>query len=277
MGQGLHASLMAAVADRLGCARADVRPVTGDTGAAPDSGSTTASRGGYVVWKIVDLTAPGFIAALLAAAAPLLSRATEELRIVPGGIGFAGANDGPAIGFADLARTLVPRGLPAERAAFAFPKTEYTAGNARYIFAAATTLARVAVSRITGELRVLDLHLHTAAGPVIDVASYLGQMEGGAVQGLGFSLTEDAAMRDGLYLTRNFDGYAMPSVRDAPRRMVVTAREDLDPGDPYGPRGAGELGIAGVTPAIANAVADATGHWPVSSPFSPETLLRGLS
>ncbi len=95
MGQGLHAALVAAVADKLGCARSDVRPVTGDTGRAPDSGSTTASRGGYVVWKAVDLTAPSFAADLKAAAADLLGLSSEAVAIVPGGLADRGRNDGP--------------------------------------------------------------------------------------------------------------------------------------------------------------------------------------
>ncbi len=74
---------------------------------------------------------------------------------------------------------------------------------------------------------------------MIDLASYLGQMEGGAVQGLGFTLSEDVVMRGGRMVTTNLDTYLMPTIRDAPARMTVTACESLDPGDPYGPRGAG--------------------------------------
>ncbi|SEM84401.1 xanthine dehydrogenase D subunit [Gemmobacter aquatilis] len=274
MGQGLLAALQASVADRLGIARADVRPVTGDTGCTPDSGSTTASRGGYVVWTIAQNTAPGFTAQLLAGAARLTGLPPEALRLVPGGVAEIARNlPDPLVRFADLAHALHPQGLPVETTAFAFPKTEYTKGNARFIFCAGATVARVAASRVTGALRVTDLHLHTAAGPVIDLAAYLGQMEGGAVQGLGFTLSEDILMQGGRMLTANLDTYAMPTILDAPDRMQITALETLDAGDPYGPRGAGELGIGGVTPAICNAVADALGRWPTVTPIPPETIL----
>lgn len=83
-------------------------------------------------------------------------------------------------------------------------------------------------------------------------------------------------MEAGRYAAANLDGYLMPTIADAPERSRVLALEDLDPGDPYGPRGIGELGIGAVTPAIAAAVADAIGHWPCVAPFSPETLLRAL-
>jgi CO/xanthine dehydrogenase Mo-binding subunit len=64
----------------------------------------------------------------------------------------------------------------------------------------------------------------------------------------------------------------VPSIRDVPTAISVTALEDLDEGDPWGPRGVGELGIGAVTPAIANAVAAAIGAWPVACPFAPETI-----
>jgi CO/xanthine dehydrogenase Mo-binding subunit len=134
----------------------------------------------------------------------------------------------------------------------------------------------VAVNRVTGEVRVLDLDQRTAAGPVVDIAAYLGQQEGGAIQGMGASLSEHAIMQDGAYLTSNFDTYLMPSIADAPERMLVHALEDLDPDDCYGPRGVGELGIGAVTPAIANAVFDAIGMCPAASPISPEAILDAV-
>jgi xanthine dehydrogenase D subunit/xanthine dehydrogenase C subunit len=277
MGQGLLASIQGAVAQSLGCARADVRPVTGDTGAAPDSGSTTASRGTYVVWRVAETTAKPLAQALCTAAGRLLGREAASLVVAPGGIAERGSNSGDlAISFADLARALPADELPFAATSFEFPKSDVFTGNARLIFAFGATLARVAVSRITGQVRVLDLNQHTAAGPMLDLAAYLGQLEGGGVQALGFTLTEDAPMREGGHLAANLDGYMLPSIGDAPLAMASFALEDLDPGDPFGPRGTGELGLAAVSPAIANAVADATGHWPAMAPLDPEWMLDRL-
>jgi CO/xanthine dehydrogenase Mo-binding subunit len=90
-------------------------------------------------------------------------------------------------------------------------------------------------------------------------------------------LFEDALMRDGAYLTANFDTYMMPNIADVPEHMTVHALEELDPGDPYGPRGAGEIGIGAIAPAIANAVADAIGFFPAATPISPEVILDVLA
>jgi CO/xanthine dehydrogenase Mo-binding subunit len=274
MGQGVVAIIQAAVAAALGCDRDDVVPVFGDTARTPDSGSTTASRGTYVVWKAATLMAPDFSAQLRQAAARVLERKADELVIAPGGLCWARANsDDLAISFVTLAARLAAWELPHADCAFEFPKTEWRAGNARFIFAFGAALARVAVDRATGEVRVLDLHQHTAAGPVLDVAAYRGQLEGGGVQGLGFTLTEDMIMQAGRGVADNFDGYMLPTIADAPPGSRVFALEDLERDDVYGPRGVGELGIGAVTPAIAAALADAVGVWPAITPISPEHLL----
>jgi CO/xanthine dehydrogenase Mo-binding subunit len=176
-----------------------------------------------------------------------------------------------------LAAALDEPELPCVDACFEYPKADYPAGNVRFIFASGACVARVAVSRVTGEVRVLDLDQRSAAGPVVDLAAYLGQQEGGAVQAIGFTLSEDAAMKNAAYVTANFDSYMLPSIADAPERMAVYALEELDPGDRYGPRGVGELGIGAVTPAIANAVFAAIGECPTRSPVSPEAILDAMA
>jgi CO/xanthine dehydrogenase Mo-binding subunit len=238
---------------------------------APDSGSTTAGRGGYVVWRGVAETAPAFQKMLIARAAEILDCASEALAIVPGGIAEIGVNARePLLTFAALGD------IAPVQAHYCFPKSDYAKGNARFVFAFGVTLARVAVSKITGMVRVVDLEMHTAAGPVIDMASYLGQMEGGLVQGLGLTLTEELPYAAGYPVAQNFDTYMMPNIKDAPEQIRVTAHESLDEDDPYGPRGAGELGVSAITPALANAVADAIGHWPATTPFPLETILDAM-
>lgn len=280
MGQGLVPAVASAVSTALGVAREDVRAVFGDTRSTPDSGSTTASRGTYIVWKGAELAAPGFKQSLLQAAAAGLQRTPDRLMLVPGGVGEAGTNSGePLITFGELADQMTPDQRPVERQFCAYPKSDYTKGNARFLFISGVTLARVAVDRITGMVRVLDMAQHSASGPVLDVASYLGQMEGAASQGMGMTLTEHVLIEEGRAVTGNFDTYIMPSMADRPIGMATYALDELDEGDPYGPRGVGELGITGSAPAIGNAVARALNLradavWPNRLPLSPETLLH---
>jgi xanthine dehydrogenase D subunit len=272
MGQGLLALVVAVASAELGCGRDDIRPVIGDTANGPDSGPTTAARGTFVVWQAMRSAAPEFAAKLRAAAGRCLDRDPDRLALGSGGIAGQTA-DHILLSYRALAAALTEAELPCVDTRFEYPKSDYAAGNARFIFASGACVARVAVSRVTGEVRVLNLEQRSAAGPVMDLGAYLGQHEGGAVQAIGFTLSEDAAMRHGVYLTANLDTYMMPSIGDAPARMAVYALEELDPGDRYGPRGVGELGIGAVTPAIANAVFAAIGVCPTTTPISPEAIL----
>ena len=278
MGQGLLPALQAAVATHLGCARSDVRAIVGDTAHSPDSGSTSASRGGYVAWQIGARTGPALAQRLLDAAAGILDTPADDLRIVAGGIAHKGQNSAtpPMLDFARLSAHLGGERLPVETTAFDFPKTHYTAGNARFVHCFGATLARVSIDRVTGMVRVMELEMHTAAGPVIDLSAYLGQIEGGVVQGLGMTLSEDTLITRGHMITRNLDSYILPGIRDVPAQFHVTALEGLDADDTLGPRGVGELGIGAVTAAIANAVGAGLGRWPATTPIPPEVILNML-
>ncbi|MCX5496399.1 molybdopterin-dependent oxidoreductase [Kaistia dalseonensis] len=278
MGQGVMPAIQAAVSQALGCAREDIVPVIGDTGRTPESGSTTAARGTYVIWRTARDTAPGLSLKLREAAARLLDLRANDLAIAPGGIRDARSNSGALLlRFADLAARLDLDAMPSESTDFHFPKADYTEGNSRYVFCFGAAVVRVAVDPVSGQVQVLDLDQHIAAGPIVDPAAYLGQIEGGGGQGLGFTLTEDAIMQGGAFVTRNFDTYMMPSIADAPLASRITALESLDADDPHGPRGVGEIGIGAVTPAIAAAIADATGFWPVVTPIAPEAILDALA
>ena len=277
IGQGLLSLIKATVSRELGCSRDDVSTATGDTRLAPESGSTTASRGTSVVWASTRMAAPEFSRQMRLAAGTLLNRDPETLTLGVGGMVERGSNSGDIIiSYKTLAQALDEKALPSVTVAYEFPKNDYSAGNARLIFAFGAALARVAVSSVTGEVRVLDLHQHSAAGPVMDMAAYLGQLEGGAIQGLGFTLSEDMPMPDAAHTHTNLDTYMMPGIQDAPGAMQAFALESLDPADDLGPRGSGELGIGAVTPAIANAIFAATGYLPAVTPFSPETILTAL-
>jgi CO/xanthine dehydrogenase Mo-binding subunit len=68
----------------------------------------------------------------------------------------------------------------------------------------------------------------------------------------------------------------VPTVLDAPAQMRTYAVEALDPGDPYGARGIGELSIGAVAAAINSAVAEATGSWLTKLPLEPQAVLDAL-
>ena len=123
IGQGLVAAIQATVAAALGCERDDVLAVFGDTARTPNSGSTTAARGTFVVWKGAELLGADFGAQLRRAAAAILERQPEDLAIASGGLRDVRANsDDLSISFAELAARLAPHARPRAECSFEFPR-----------------------------------------------------------------------------------------------------------------------------------------------------------
>ncbi|MBL0888381.1 molybdopterin cofactor-binding domain-containing protein, partial [Myceligenerans indicum] len=141
---------------------------------------------------------------------------------------------------------------------------------------------RVAVRRATGEVRILR-SVHAAdAGVVINPEQLRGQIEGGVAQAIGSALQERLTLSDGTdapagtVRTRTFRDYRVPAMADVPRTDVFFA----DTADRLGVRGAKSMSEAPynpVAPALANAVADATGVRPRGIPMQRDTLWRLLN
>ncbi|WP_092800404.1 molybdopterin-dependent oxidoreductase [Rhodococcus globerulus] len=136
---------------------------------------------------------------------------------------------------------------------------------------------RIAVHRITGEIRILSSVHATDAGVIINPAQVRGQIEGGVAQGIGFALTEnfhvDAA---GAMMNPNLRNYRIPTYADVPRTEVIL----VDSADSVGPlrsKGMAECCINPVAPALANAVQNATGTRFRSLPLTPERIYTGLN
>jgi isoquinoline 1-oxidoreductase subunit beta len=92
------------------------------------------------------------------------------------------------------------------------------------------------------------------------------QVEGSIVMALGAALQHAVTFADGRAVQQNFDTYRLPQLRDVPPMVVDIMPSDAAPG------GAGEPGLPGVAPALANAIADLTGQRLRRMPFALETL-----
>ncbi|MEV6290999.1 molybdopterin-dependent oxidoreductase [Streptomyces sp. NPDC051896] len=135
---------------------------------------------------------------------------------------------------------------------------------------------RVAVHRVTGEIRILYSVQAADAGVIINPAQVRGQVEGGVAQGIGFALTENHHVDDnGVMTNPNFRNYRMPTYADVPRTEVLL----VDSADSVGPmrsKGMAECCINPVAPALANAVHDATGVRYRALPLTPERIYGRL-
>jgi CO/xanthine dehydrogenase Mo-binding subunit len=103
-----------------------------------------------------------------------------------------------------------------------------------------------------------------------------GQLQGGAVQGLGWALNEEYIFdEDGVLENAGFLDYRIPVASDMP--MIDTQIIEVpNPSHPYGVRGVGETPIIAPLAVAANAVRDATGIRITDLPLSPPNILAAL-
>ncbi|NPD66011.1 molybdopterin-dependent oxidoreductase [Lichenicola cladoniae] len=136
---------------------------------------------------------------------------------------------------------------------------------------------RVAVHRPTGLLRILQSVQAADAGHVINPVQCRGQVEGGVAQGIGSALFEWIRLDEtGAVTNPAFRSYHMPRLADLPRTTVFFA----DTHDRLGPLGAKSMSESPFNPvpaALANALANATGHRFRRTPFTRDRIWRALN
>jgi carbon-monoxide dehydrogenase large subunit len=144
------------------------------------------------------------------------------------------------------------------------------------VFGSGAYAAVVEIDADTGALHVRRLAAVDDAGTIINPLLAEGQVVGGAAQGLGAVLTEEAVYdEDGQLRNASFVDYGLPGTVEMP--PIATAFvQTPTPNNPLGAKGIGEGGAIGTPAAIANAVADALGGDPPDPPFTPEKLWRAL-
>ena len=139
------------------------------------------------------------------------------------------------------------------------------------------SFAEVEVDTETGEVNVLRIVVAHDIGRAINPTTVEGQLEGGAVQGLGYTLTEDFAVdkNTGKIITDSFATYKIPSTLDIPEMEVILVEQPVASG-PFGAKSVGESGMILVAPIIANAIYNAVGVRITELPMTPERVLKAL-
>ncbi len=134
----------------------------------------------------------------------------------------------------------------------------------------------VRVDRETGKVDVLRFTAIQDAGKAVHPDYVEGQLQGGAVQGIGWALNEEYIWDEqGTMENAGFLDYRIPVASDMP--MIDTQIVEVpNPTHPYGVRGVGETPIVAPLAATANAVADATGVRITDLPLSPPRVLAAM-
>jgi 4-hydroxybenzoyl-CoA reductase alpha subunit len=146
-------------------------------------------------------------------------------------------------------------------------------GGTSYSFTAQT--AMVGVDMETGKITVTDFVIASDCGRLLSPIAAEGQIEGGAIQGMGQTLYEDFMMDRGKTLNPTFLDYKMPTSTDVPNIRLIDVVTN-DPDGPFGAKEASEGSIVSTPPAVVSAIHDATGVWFKELPITPEKVVEAL-
>jgi xanthine dehydrogenase YagR molybdenum-binding subunit len=139
-------------------------------------------------------------------------------------------------------------------------------------------VVEVAVDVETGEVRVDRVYAAHDVGRIVNTLGARSQVEGGIIQGIGHTLSEQRLHdpETGRILTTTLDAYRMPTVADVPEIVCAFVDKPDEHLTNLGSKGLGEPPIIPIAAAIANAIRDATGADVHELPISREEMLRAL-
>jgi len=140
----------------------------------------------------------------------------------------------------------------------------------------AAHLAHLRVDPETGEVEIVNYVAAQDVGHALNPPAVISQIQGGAVQGLGFALFEQMIYDDnGQLLTGSFMDYALPASTQVPNIETILV-EVPAPDGPFGARIVGEPPIIPGPAAVANAMKAATGKRFSSVPINAENVFTAL-
>jgi CO/xanthine dehydrogenase Mo-binding subunit len=274
------------VADTIGVPYDWVTYDNSNTDSSPLCTGTFASRATFVAGMAVLKAAENARAKILEIAGKELEIDPADLEVVDGEVVAKGAPQ-TKLSVADVAGAAtftygeLITGVGAQLkpyAAITDPETGQVDLPPHSAISYAACAAEVEVDDETGEVRVTRLVQCFDVGKAINPTLVEGQIEGGAMQGLGLGVLENCYPYYPSVEHRggDFGSYLAPGMEDLPQLDTIIIENPSADG-PYGAKGIGEMANNPQPPAIAAAVHDAVGVWITELPITPEKVLRALA
>jgi len=272
MGQGIATTYAQLAVDIFGVPIERVRIIQGDTDRGVGFGSA-GSRSLFTAGSAVKDGAQRTVDHAKELAADALEVAPTDLEYTAGRFGVAGTDRG--IDLFELASRQPTRRIDVESVTKVLGPT----------WPNACHICEVEVDPETGEVAIVDYCSVNDVGRAVNPMIVIGQLDGGAVQGIGQALCEQVIYdrSSGQLQTGTLSDYALPRAD-----IIAAFRTTLDQSvpstnNPLGVKGVGELGTIGATPAVVNAVVDALARAGQGSaaehlqmPLTPEQVWNGL-
>ena len=267
---GSRAGMALMAAETLGVPYENIKAHVGDTEATGFCNVTGGSRTTFATGMAVIQACEDIIAQCKQRAALTWDLDEEQVDWVDGeAVPKPGVNaDVKPLSLANIARGAGRTGGPL------LGRASLNAQGAGASFS--VNMADVKIDTETGKTDVLSFTAIQDAGRAIHPSYVEGQMQGGAVQGIGWALNEEYIYdANGVMENAGFLDYRVPVASDMP--MIDTQIIEVpNPSHPYGVRGVGETPIVAPLAAVSNAVRDQLGFRIADLPLSPPRVLEAI-
>jgi CO/xanthine dehydrogenase Mo-binding subunit len=280
LGGGQGHILCQITAEELGLQIDRIKLYITDSQLTPLAGTTTATRQLYMSGNATLKAARVLKERMLKKASVLLNIPDEDLEVQPGQV-ICKSQPEKSIGLVPLVNRMSTDGeelfVEAQfNAPFtSIPASEIIEGQIHPDYTFGAYAVEVEVNKETGSLRIPRIVACFDVGKALNPVIVEGQIEGGGIQGVGYALTEDMKIKDGIIQTPSFAEYLIPTALDVPDMETHYIESGSGLG-PYGAKGIGEPPMVSIAPALTNAIHDDVGVRIASLPATPEKILMAM-
>ena len=267
MGTGCDTTLSQIAAECLNCDLEDITVLAADTDSSPYDSGSYASSTAYVTGKAVELACTKLIKRFKKFAAPLLGRDYKDLEF-----------DGKRVYYPETDESISLMDIATKSMCGNEQALEVTVSHSSPVSPPPfmVGMAEIELDKETGAYELIDYVAVVDSGTPLNPNLVRVQTEGGLAQGIGMAMTENIQYSEkGILSNNSFMQYKIPSRLD-----VGTIRVELESSyeqtGPFGAKSIGEIVINTPSPAIAHAVANATGVWVRELPITSEKIAMGM-
>lgn len=278
-GQGAFSAMAQLAAHELGVDYHQVKVRYADTSVSPETGPTTASRQTYLTGNAVVLAARELKTKILEQVADELNTTHDNLKLHQGMII---THTGEQLQLSSFGVHLsadgfyqAPKTMPfSEEISPGVPDRKHSRPT-HFTYGYGTHVVVLEVDEKNGKVKVHTIIAAHDVGKAINPKIIRGQIEGGVVMGMGYGLSEEFIIENGLIKTDSLRKCSLPTIDESPQIIPIIV-EDPDPNGPFGAKGMAEVSILPTAAAVVNAIYDAVGVRIYDLPAKPKKILTAL-
>jgi 4-hydroxybenzoyl-CoA reductase subunit alpha len=282
IGQGSNTMATQVVAEVMGVRMDRIRVISADSALTPKDNGSYSSRVTFMVGNAAMHAAEQLQAMLVKAAAQRLKAFESDIEVLDEVFCVRGGSDA-GLPYGEVVKAaMIDTGTITVKGTFTCPveyqgdkKIRGSAIGATMGFCYAAQVVEASVDELTGKVTAHKIWAAVDVGRALNPLAVEGQTQGGIWMGLGQTLCEETQYDEGRMMHGNLIDYRVPTTVDSPDIEVFIV-ESIDPNGPFGAKEASEGMLAGILPAVHDAVFEAVGVRASRFPLSPENIVELL-